>query len=92
MTMMFVMGVIFEMPAAVWVLTRLHVLSSRVMTRNRRIAIVILAAAAAALPGTDPVSMLLELVPLLVLYEVSILVARGVERARGDIDVAVSEA
>ena len=54
MTMMFVMGIIFEMPAAVWVLARLHVLSSRVMKKNRRIAIVVLAAAAAALPGTDP--------------------------------------
>ena len=43
MTMMFVMGIIFEMPAAVWVLTRMHVLSSRVMKKNRRIAIVVLA-------------------------------------------------
>jgi sec-independent protein translocase protein TatC len=95
MTMMFVMGVIFEMPAAVWVLTRLHVLSSRVMKKNRRIAIVLLAAGAAALPGTDPVSMLLELLPLLILFEVSILVARGVERVRArdeDAAAAASEA
>jgi sec-independent protein translocase protein TatC len=82
MTMMFVMGIIFEMPAAVWVLTRAHVLSSRMMRRNRRIAIVVLAIGAAALPGTDPVSMLLELVPLLLLFEISIWVARGVERSR----------
>jgi sec-independent protein translocase protein TatC len=82
MTMMFVMGIIFEMPAAVWVLTRVHVLSSRIMKKNRRIAIVVLAVVAAALPGTDPVSMLLELVPLLLLFEVSIWVARGVERGR----------
>jgi sec-independent protein translocase protein TatC len=82
MTMMFVMGIIFEMPAAVWVLTRLHVLSSRVMKKNRRIAIVVLAIVAAALPGTDPVSMLLEFLPLLLLFEVSIWVARGVERGR----------
>lgn len=82
MTMMFVMGIIFEMPAAVWVLARLHVLSSRIMKKNRRIAIVVLAAGAAALPGTDPVSMLLELLPLLILFEVSIWVARGVERGR----------
>ena len=82
MTMMFVMGIIFEMPAAVWVLTRVHVLSSRMMKKNRRIAIVVLAAGAAALPGTDPVSMLLELLPLLILFEVSIWVARGVERGR----------
>ena len=34
---------IFEMPAAVWVLTRVHVLSSRVMRKNRRYAIVVLA-------------------------------------------------
>jgi sec-independent protein translocase protein TatC len=82
MTMMFVMGIIFEMPAAVWVLTRVHVLSARMMVKNRRIAIVILAIVAAALPGTDPVSMILELVPLLVLFEVSIWVAKGVERTR----------
>jgi Tat protein translocase TatC len=91
MTMMFVMGIIFEMPAAVWVLTRLHILSSRVMKKNRRIAIVILAIVAAALPGTDPVSMLLELVPLLVLFEVSIWVARGVERGRAVVEDAVEK-
>jgi sec-independent protein translocase protein TatC len=82
MTMMFVMGIIFEMPAAVWVLTRVHVLSSRIMKKNRRVAIVVLAVVAAALPGTDPVSMLLELLPLLLLFEVSIWVARSVERGR----------
>lgn len=91
MTMMFVMGIIFEMPAAVWVLTRLHILSSRVMKKNRRIAIVILAIVAAALPGTDPVSMLLELVPLLVLFEVSIWVARGVERGRAVVEEVVEK-
>jgi sec-independent protein translocase protein TatC len=91
MTMMFVMGIIFEMPAAVWVLARLKVLSSRVMKKNRRIAIVVLAAGAAALPGTDPISMLLELVPLLVLFEVSILVARGVERGRDKIEDVVAK-
>lgn len=91
MTMMFVMGIIFEMPAAVWVLTRLHILSSRVMKKNRRIAIVILAIVAAALPGTDPVSMLLELVPLLVLFEVSIWVARGVERGRDVVEGVVEK-
>jgi sec-independent protein translocase protein TatC len=60
----------------------MHVLSSRVMKKNRRVAIVVLAVVAAALPGTDPVSMLLELLPLLLLFEISIWVARGVERGR----------
>jgi len=43
-------------------------------------AIVVLAAAAAALPGTDPISMLLEMVPLLALFELSILIARAFGR------------
>jgi sec-independent protein translocase protein TatC len=64
------------------VLTRAHVLTSKMMRKNRRIAIVVLACLAAALPGTDPVSMLLELLPLLILFEISIWVARGVERSR----------
>jgi sec-independent protein translocase protein TatC len=84
MTVMFVMGIIFEMPAAVWVLTRLRILSTRMMKRNRRIAIVLLAIGAAALPGTDPISMILELIPILILFEVSIWVAVAVERKRAE--------
>jgi sec-independent protein translocase protein TatC len=61
------------------------------MKKNRRVAIVLLAVIAAALPGTDPVSMLLELVPLLLLFEVSIWVARGVERGR-EADAAAAAA
>jgi sec-independent protein translocase protein TatC len=54
-------------------------------TQNRRYAYLIISIVAAALPGVDPVSMLLEMVPLLVLFEVSIVVARlfGTPRASG---------
>jgi sec-independent protein translocase protein TatC len=76
------MGLIFEMPAAVAALTRVGILSARLMRKNRRYAIVVLAAIAALLPGVDPVSMLLEFLPLLVLYELSIWVARLVEIRR----------
>jgi sec-independent protein translocase protein TatC len=76
------MGLIFEMPAAVAALTRVGILSAALMRRHRRYAIVVLAAIAALLPGVDPVSMLLEFLPLLVLYEVSIWVARLVELRR----------
>jgi Sec-independent protein secretion pathway component TatC len=38
---------------------------------------------AAALPGVDPVSMLIEMVPLLVLYEISILLARAFGTRQG---------
>jgi sec-independent protein translocase protein TatC len=77
------MGVIFEMPAAVAALSRAGILTARMMRKNRRYAIVVLAAIAALLPGVDPVSMLLEFLPLLVLYEASIWVARLMEVRRG---------
>ena len=75
---------IFEMPAAVWMLTKVGVLSSRLLRRNRRYAIFVLAVVAAALPGGDPISMMLCMIPLLLLYEASILVARGVESGRAE--------
>jgi sec-independent protein translocase protein TatC len=46
------------------------------LAKNRRYAYLILAVLAMLLPGTDPVSMLLELAPLLVLYEASVVLAR----------------
>jgi sec-independent protein translocase protein TatC len=52
----------------------------RQLRRNRRYAIVVCAVVAMVLPGTDPVSMLLEMVPLVVLYELSILLASAFGR------------
>jgi sec-independent protein translocase protein TatC len=52
------------------------------MRRYRRHAIVINAVVAAALPGVDPVTTVLELIPLLVLYELSIILARIAEPRR----------
>ena len=79
---MLVMGVVFEMPAAVWVLSRIGIINAGMMRRNRRVAIVIMAVLAAALPTTDIVSMLLELGTILALYEISIFVAAGAGKAR----------
>jgi Sec-independent protein secretion pathway component TatC len=41
----------------------------------------VIAIIAAALPGVDPVSMLIEMVPLLVLFELSILLAKWFDRS-----------
>jgi sec-independent protein translocase protein TatC len=93
-TMMLAMGIIFELPAAVLLLTKVGLVTSRMMRHYRRHAIVALAVLAAALPGVDPVSMIMELLPLLVLYEFSIVLARLAERrdaAEEDLDAAVPE-
>jgi sec-independent protein translocase protein TatC len=80
-------GLIFELPLALLAVTRLGIVSVEQLTRNRRYAYLLIAIVAAALPGVDPVSMLIEMVPLLVLYELSILLARafGNPRAAGGI-------
>jgi sec-independent protein translocase protein TatC len=85
------MGLVFEMPAAVWMLTKLHVVSARLLRRSRRYAIFVLAVVAAALPGGDPISMMLGMIPLLILYEASIWVAVVVERRRPSVGDAVGD-
>ena len=64
-------------------MTRLGIVSVEQLRANRRYAYLAIAVLAAALPGVDPVSMLIEMVPLLVLYELSILLARAFGTAEG---------
>jgi sec-independent protein translocase protein TatC len=78
-------GLVFQLPLAILAVTRLGIVSVAQLTGNRRYAYLIIAIIAAALPGVDPISMLLEMVPLLVLFELSILIARafGTPKAAG---------
>jgi sec-independent protein translocase protein TatC len=70
------MGLLFQIPIVMLALTRLDIVSADWFARNRRYAIFIIAVVSAAAPGGDPVSMLLIMVPLIVLYEASILIDR----------------
>jgi sec-independent protein translocase protein TatC len=76
-TTMLAGGVIFELPLAILAVTRLGIVRVDQLRSNRRYAYLLISIIAAALPGVDPVSMLIEMVPLLVLYELSILLARA---------------
>ena len=76
-TTMLAGGVVFELPLAILAVTRLGIVKVEQLRANRRYAYLVIAIVAAALPGVDPVSMLIEMVPLLVLYELSILLARA---------------
>jgi sec-independent protein translocase protein TatC len=73
-------GIVFQLPLAIVAVTRLGIVKVSQLTANRRYAYLAIAVLAAALPGIDPVSMLIEMVPLLVLYELSILLARAFGR------------
>lgn len=76
------LGVLFQIPVVILALTRAGITSTRQLRRLRRHAILVIAIVAMLLPGTDPITMLLSMVPLLVLYELSILLAVLVERSR----------
>jgi sec-independent protein translocase protein TatC len=73
-------GVVFQLPVGVLGLVRVGVTTPEKLRRNRRYAFLACAVVAAALPGVDPVSMLIEMVPLVLLYELSILLARAFGR------------
>jgi len=69
-------GVVFQVPVGILAVTRLGIVKVSQLQRNRRYAYLVCAVVAAALPGVDPVSMLLETAPLIALYELSIVLAR----------------
>jgi sec-independent protein translocase protein TatC len=69
-------GIMFEVPVAMLALARIGVTSAEFYVRQWRVAIVVIAALAAVLPGGDPFSMLLLMIPQVVLYGVGILLAR----------------
>jgi len=75
-------GIVFQVPLAILAVTRLGIVSVAQLSANRRYAYLAIALVAAALPGVDPISMLIEMVPLLALYELSILLARAFGRPR----------
>lgn len=68
-------GIVFQIPVGVLALVRLRVVDTRWLRKNRRYAIVACAVVAMLLPGTDPISMLIMMAPLVLLYELSILLA-----------------
>jgi sec-independent protein translocase protein TatC len=82
------MGLLFQIPVGILALTRLGVVSVAQLRGGRRYAIVACAVIAMLLPGTDPVTMLLSMLPLVVLYEVSILIAALMDRRQAAAEAA----
>ena len=75
-------GLVFELPVVVLALTRLGVVSTVKLRRNRRMGYVAMAVLAVVLPGVDPVTTGLMMLPLMGLYEGSIWLSVLFERRR----------
>lgn len=80
-TILLAMGLVFQVPVVILGLTRLEIVTVKQLRHSRRYAIVACAGVAAFLPG-DVITLLLETVPLYLLYEASILLAALLERSR----------
>ena len=82
-TLMFWVGIVFETPLIIAFLARIGIISPQVLTKYRKYAIVLLAVLAAVItPTPDPINMTLVMVPLLVLYEVGVILAKILYRPR----------
>ena len=79
--MSLVMGVVFELPVLCWLLAKMGVLKADFMKRYRRHAIVVIVILGAIItPTGDPFALSLVAVPIYLLWELSILIVKHVER------------
>ena len=78
-------GILFQIPVGVLGLTKLGITTPAQLRKNRRYAILGCAVLAALLPTIDPVTMMIEMVPLVVLYELSILLASAWGKPSADV-------
>ncbi|MFT3911806.1 MAG: twin-arginine translocase subunit TatC [Ferruginibacter sp.] len=73
----------FELPVIAYVLTRIGILSTKLLKQYRKYAyVIILILAAVITPSPDWTSQAIVTVPLIILYEISILLAKKVERRK----------
>jgi sec-independent protein translocase protein TatC len=75
-SLIFWSGISFEMPLIAFILSKLGIVSASQLLKGWRVALVVIAIAAAVItPTGDPINMALLMVPLLLLYGLSILLA-----------------
>lgn len=88
MTLMFAFGLTFQLPVLLSLLAKVGIVTAQALREMRRYAIVGLFAVAAIFTPPDAISMMSLAVPLVLLYEVSILSVVMIERGRAREDAA----
>jgi sec-independent protein translocase protein TatC len=88
MKLIFAFGLCFQLPVALTLMGRVGLITSQQLAGNRRYAIVAVFAVAAVLTPPDVISQVGLAVPILILYELSIIAVRMVERRRAQAEAA----
>lgn len=88
MTLMFAFGLTFQLPVLLSLLAKVGILGAQTLREMRRYAIVALFAMAAIFTPPDAISMLSLAIPLVLLYEVSIISVSVIEKGRAREDAA----
>lgn len=92
MKMIFAFGLSFQLPVALTLMGRVGLVSSEGLARNRKFAIVGVFTVAAIITPPDIISQVTLAIPILILYEISILMVRFVERRRAEAEAAEAAA
>ena len=88
MKLIFAFGLSFQLPVALTLMGRVGLISADALARNRRYAIVGVFVVAAIITPPDIISQIGLAIPILVLYELSIIAVRIVERRRAEAEAA----
>src|SRR5690349_3732322 len=88
MKLVFAFGLCFELPVVLTLLAKVGIVSSDGLRQKRRYAIIIVTVVAAIFTPPDAISMISLAVPMIALYEISIWLAKGVEKKRAEEEAA----
>jgi sec-independent protein translocase protein TatC len=78
-------GIIFELPIIVYFLTKVGIITPDFLRKNRKISLVVVLSLSAIITPPDIASQIIVSIPILVLYEVSILISRIVTRRQNEV-------
>jgi len=82
MRLIFAFGISFQLPVVLSLLARIGVIDSQYLKNRRKYVVIIIFAVAAVLTPPDPITQIGLALPLLILYELSILTVRMIEKKK----------
>ncbi|MDQ7247710.1 twin-arginine translocase subunit TatC [Dongia sedimenti] len=91
MKLVFAFGLCFELPVILTLLAKVGIVSSQGLRDKRRYAIIIVTVVAAIFTPPDAISMISLAIPMIALYEISIWLAKSVEKKRAAEEAAATE-